>query len=684
VLNLKKLYITAFGRFVDTQVIEFDHLGNLVQVDGQNNNSGGSSGAAKSTIFNAMDYLLGLNDIPNSVLQSRLTKEPILVEGEFTFDGRPLKIIRGRNKFFIELDGIVTTGSAKLTEEKLDQILAMPRNLFRAMLHKRQKEGGFFLQMTPAKIHEFLMDCSNLSEMRIRLAKLDSRVSAINDRKSAVEITIGRLLSYLEATRAAVDTLGPAPARNVDEGSLELLRRKADGSTTAFVRLIEKHKQEEAELEARRPMWQASSYDRSRIDEYKNQMAMVVGEQNILSAEEEKRRNKAESDLKELHAEQYRLMRSADASDQFKQEAMAAALQIRSIQACVCPTCSQSWSNDHSKAKELELMGQLKAYKDKIAEGDHAKAELQIVKQKIEDTTPYTKALETDRMKFLQSRRVDLMSEIANEERKQDEFNKSTFGVNNAALKEFSDRQTLSRERNRVDEDRARGQANLDKLAFDAATNSLKTYEQAKAKYDETLSSLKHQELRNEGYLRDAEGELASTNYQLKMAEESKKVIKSYISCSFDDSLIQIGEMATTIIRKIPNMANATIQLEGTRETQEGKIKEEVNAVISVDGELGVPIKSLSGGERSAVDLAIDLAVIDLIEQKTGKGINVFILDEPFTGLDTVSIEMTLEMLKNSNLTKKLILVDHNPVIREMVENRITVIRDGLTSRIVQ
>ena len=92
----------------------------------------------------------------------------------------------------------------------------------------------------------------------------------------------------------------------------------------------------------------------------------------------------------------------------------------------------------------------------------------------------------------------------------------------------------------------------------------------------------------------------------------------------------------------------------------------------------------MSGGEKSSTDLAIDLSVIKFIEEKTGKGINIMILDEPFTGLDTACIEQAIEMLKNSSLDKKLLIVDHNPTASQSIENRITVVRDGLTSTISQ
>jgi len=43
---------------------------------------------------------------------------------------------------------------------------------------------------------------------------------------------------------------------------------------------------------------------------------------------------------------------------------------------------------------------------------------------------------------------------------------------------------------------------------------------------------------------------------------------------------------------------------------------------------------------------------------------------------------MALEVLKNSNSNKKLIVVDHNPEVKQMVSNRLIVVRDGSTSSI--
>jgi len=59
-------------------------------------------------------------------------------------------------------------------------------------------------------------------------------------------------------------------------------------------------------------------------------------------------------------------------------------------------------------------------------------------------------------------------------------------------------------------------------------------------------------------------------------------------------------------------------------------------------------------------------------------------LDEFTTGLDTICIENAIEMLKTFSINKKILLIEHNPVAAQSIESKLTVIRDGLTSRIVQ
>jgi DNA repair exonuclease SbcCD ATPase subunit len=159
------------------------------------------------------------------------------------------------------------------------------------------------------------------------------------------------------------------------------------------------------------------------------------------------------------------------------------------------------------------------------------------------------------------------------------------------------------------------------------------------------------------------------------LAEESVRLIKNFTLQKFQDTLNYIGERATEIINRIPNMANAVIFFENAKETKTGKIKNEVNAVMNLEGDSNVHIKTLSGGERTSADFAIDLAVGEMIESMTQKGVNFLIVDEGFDGLDSISKIECLEILKTLNTDKKILMVDHSSEVKEMVYDIIKVKR---------
>jgi translation initiation factor RLI1 len=225
-------------------------------------------------------------------------------------------------------------------------------------------------------------------------------------------------------------------------------------------------------------------------------------------------------------------------------------------------------------------------------------------------------------------------------------------------------------------------EVNESRSNYERTQSELDSWKKGIERYKSSITMLKSKETETNQKLVDMNSKVVHQTDNLEMAEEIKRCLKNYLSCSFDDALESISETATRILRAVPTMSNATIRLEGTKETGAGAIKDQVNAVLDNDGELEIPIKSLSGGERSAVDLAIDLAVCEMIQEKANKGIDIMILDEPFNGFDSVGIENALEMLRTFSTDKRILLVEHDSVAKEFISDKITVIRDGETSYI--
>lgn len=682
-LKAKELRLSGFGRFVEKQVIKFDSLGNLVQVDGVNNNTGGSSGAGKSTIFNALDYLLGLNDIPNSVLKSRLTDEGMNVEGDFDFDGKPLTIGRGK-KLFVDLDGEVTKGSAKLTEEKLDSILGMPRNLFRNILHKRQKEGGFFLKMTPKEINEFLMNCLGLSPFKAKIEIIEKKAKELSEKRVSVASSLQSSRSALEATQDAILALGLAPVRDIHQSVILQLKQKYDQSASDLSTILGKHKLEAETLELSRPQLEQKIYDKAARKAYEVDVSAIRQQVDSLMSQERYRVSAVASELGDFRIQKVRLANQIQNAVSAKAEAVKVALEIKKIRESICPTCEQSWVTENIKVKQSMLMEKVGQYKEIIAAAAKAEEDLKQVEEALLILNAESAPRVPEGLEALKAKIVELDAFIAEDKRKETDYGNAQHHINKAKLDSFADQQKRQRESHSLEQGQFRGQADVDRRAFEAAVGKLKAYEDARVRYEYSVNSLKAQEESHLAKVEEFTKSLDSVQFELAMAEELKRGLKSYLSCSFDDALETISEDATKLIRSIPNMANATIQLEGVRETKDGKVKEEVNAVIHMDGEENVNILSLCGGERTSTDLAIDLSVINLIEDRANKGIDLFILDEPFDGLDTVCIEMALEVLKTSSINKKLFIVDHNPEVKQMVESRLVVTRDGATSKITQ
>ena len=678
-LSLKELRFSGIGRFVEEQVIDFTKLGSLVQVDGENKNTGGSSGAGKTTVFNALDFLFGLNDVSNSILQSRLTKNHISVTGKFEIDGKPLTISRGK-KLSIDHDGAVVTGSSKLAEEKLISILGMPKDIFRPMLHKRQKEGGFFLKFTPREMNEFLVDCLGLSEFTSKLTKIDDRLMELGFHRQTNAGLLENTRASLTATQNALQSIGLPPTPGPDESTLASLANTASVCQIDYRLLHDLAKSEKQNLEAERPLTTTLSPDRSKIVAYQSELKMINAELQAKAKAEWDRQTGVNSQLSDLKAQKAHLTNQIVQMDMAKRQAPTLALEIKRIRENSCPTCEQSWATEKTKEHEAAIMAKLRLLKETIDLGAKASEALVAVEVNLRDLSDQRAAQTPQGLGELTQKESELNSLIKLEEGRIVDLFHSHNLSNKLAMDKFILKQKELSARHDLLVTNALNRSFEADKAYEAAKLSAKAYDEAITRYDTSKVRLIKAETVHQEKLVSVTAFLKTLDDEIELLNDLKRAVKSFISCSFDDALVSIGEVATRIIRSIPNMANATIQLEGTRETNDGKVKEEVNAVIHSDGEESIPIKSLSGGERSSVDLAVDLAVLDLLENKTNKGIDVFVLDEAFTGMDTVGIEMALEVLKNSNVNKKIIIVDHNPIIKEMVGSRLVVVRDGETS----
>ena len=96
-----------------------------------------------------------------------------------------------------------------------------------------------------------------------------------------------------------------------------------------------------------------------------------------------------------------------------------------------------------------------------------------------------------------------------------------------------------------------------------------------------------------------------------------------------------------------------------------------------------ISIGSLSGGELRALSLAIDFAMINILNSKFSIDLNPIVLDEPFNGLDTMGKEMIIELLEKLAVDKEILIIDHSSETKSMFDKTIRVEKRNGISKII-
>lgn len=671
-LKLKSYSFKGIGRFVEKQTISLEDRDDLIQIDGENTNTGGSSGAGKSTTVEALAYLLGISDISATQLQSRITKSPIWVEG--MFEGGITITRSKKDGLTIVTPEETVSGNSKLAEEKLDEIIGVSRKLLKTMCYKRQKQGGFFLNLTPKESHNFLVECLDLKSFQGKIFKLeDTLKNKYKPRKielgSGIEVmeeSIGQLESLLSEKKIPKK---PETAMLADQKAEKAVLEQAYQNE-------EKNYKKALETLGDKPVKPSVPVFEKEIQLIDLKTKKKDLNAKILNDRMEQSKS-CEKIVSTINTLQIKIKESENAygGKKVSEETLVEYQQTMDhFSSGNCPTCKREWEAREEdlkviKDKIVAVKEAIAAYEEEIAKIPQLQSMLEKAKQMLkdrQDNFDQQEDLEQEKIldeqiRVLQNEKDNLES-VVNQEYLTvlNQYNNTKMFIDkefNEKKNEYSDKMApLSR-------------------AISTTELAIATYEDTLAAFIEDSNNISAKIKDSTANLNSYREELARLEKDILLSEESIRLIKNFTLQKFQDTLTYIGERATEIINNVPNMSNAVIYFDNAKETKSGNVKNEVNAVINLEGDVGVPIKTLSGGERTSADFAVDLAVAEMIESMTQKGVNFLILDEGFDGLDSISKIECLEILKGLNINKKILIVDHSSEVKEMVSDLIKVRR---------
>ncbi len=121
------------------------------------------------------------------------------------------------------------------------------------------------------------------------------------------------------------------------------------------------------------------------------------------------------------------------------------------------------------------------------------------------------------------------------------------------------------------------------------------------------------------------------------------------------------------------------IELSTMKKLKSGELREKFE--ICVNNRNGAAeYKGNSGGEKGKIDIAISLALNDLMRTMSSD-VGVCFFDEPFENLDVEASESVIELLKGIK-EENVFVTSHNSAIKDLITNKIKVVKEGGMARI--
>jgi exonuclease SbcC len=221
----------------------------------------------------------------------------------------------------------------------------------------------------------------------------------------------------------------------------------------------------------------------------------------------------------------------------------------------------------------------------------------------------------------------------------------------------------------------------LKELKFDPKEHEqvVKTYEQAGQKLQSASISVE----RKNGELKLAKSSLAQAEaeeeaYKKRDAELKDRRAKRLYLHTLEEAFERLRVELNDRIRPELEARTSSLVAEMTDSRYNTvELDEQYQAIIRDDGELK-PI--ISGGEEDVLNLALRLAISEMITERAGQSFSLLILDEVFGSLDDNRRDNVVTLLSNlRNRFEQIILITHIESIHDVVDNCVWVEYDERT-----
>lgn len=695
-MRIKKVKIHSFGSILD-QEVEFNDAG-LATLEAINHDTSGASGAGKSMLFKSIEYVFGVLQSPAKNFENRQTKRKPHVELWFDVGEDHFHLerrLKTSNELKITKNGEVVADGGKEAEAYLfEHIIKMPKDFFQKILHKKQGEKSFFVNLTPKQSFALLSDIlglekyeSIIEKARGREREIESGLLSKENEMVRVQEEIGRLQAAIQSHKEALSS---------KQSELNSIAPEIESIKTAINTLSDKRNELNAKIKevAESSVPQDVTHKLNVLSQELKGVEAALREYEAKKNELANQRNNYIVQSKSIESEvqnEISFLQKKIATDLKHKQSTITTIErdltelrntLAHLQESKCPVCLRKWDGQDFEAKlnnvkvaieekEKELQ---KNRDEMVSIEENGKKDIEAARAKlgrIEEVKRLLAGVEQDIVAVEQSiveykkRAVEIKASIDNIKQQTTSMVKQQVSHLSSELSDILNQ--------------------IKSLESDLSTKQSK-YNDLTVFIEKTKAILE----KDQGALKELENKMATMQAEIvALRKEAKavalaiKLTKSYTAYLFQSFLDETFSTANDILNKIPNASHVVIDYELSKEQKNGKVKDGEIVIRYNSGEYtDVSFDSFSGGEQTSIGLAIDLAFISTLSKQvasTNTIPSLWFLDEPFDGLDPISKMAFLEVINEAG--RHALVVDHDKTVKDMAEHVLLVEKvDGVTS----
>ena len=705
-IKLKSVTLWGFRGLVERQTVDFSS--GMWLLDGLNQDTGGGSAAGKTSLLLAITYALGICPFSASDLQSWYTDEPFGVE--LTLEGDlPIVLRRSAKSAHLQV-GKEEFKSATAVDKALATLLGHQKTLLSALTYRQQDEPGLFLRKTNGEKLRFLIEVLGLQK-----AEADQKQSAERIKKaeqavgvSQAEMAIHKstlqglqdapqskqaetptepLVEQIEATKGSMGVLAGIIGQL--EGDLVLLREKEDQKIRAINQQhSEKYNALKEEMVVCQTKDKISTPDDGQVNVITADLTKLRGiiqdRKGVLALEAVRREREVAQLDKELADNRKRL----SVLDSYAESLPGLEKRLETLKNNTCPTCSRQWDD---AAQEMEAVtGQINTINNSLLDRQVLVAKIAYTTASISTLRKTPEDPGMEEYVNMEKHLIKLLAEEKSKIQTRAQIEEAEFNGKKAEIHQrLAELETATA--NEIAEVRKelRTQKYVDEIL--EKRQELKNRENVLHRGEDQL----HYVIQNNKTVRDAiewHGKsMAEANMKMLVAsdvvvkaikaleaeQDYQEMVHGWLQGYVGEVLEQLSAEVNKMLSSVPNTQTTTIRFMTERETQEGTTRQEITPLITINGHEAKLKSGLSGGMIAVVDMAVDLAMAKIIEERTGHLPGWLLLDECLDGLGPIEKEAALEILRKYSGERTVLVIDHASEFKELFAHTVLVSSQG-------